>query len=79
MARYKVTLWFEINIFRVTDFFKKKAAGRHAFARSTAVTRLDYLLESFEGEAVFAYFNECTDNGTYHVAQEAVGSDFKIP
>ncbi len=43
-----------------------------------AVVRSNDFTELCSSHLMFAYFEECPDNGTNHVAQEAIGSNDEI-
>ena len=64
---------------RVGDVLQEESACGHALAGGAAIAGADHVVESVEGEAVLAHFEQCAHHGAHHVAQEAVGGDFEAP
>ena len=53
--------------------------ARHGRARCATVFAFDDLAEFFNGHLVTAHLDKGADDGSHHVAQEAVGSDGENP
>ena len=63
----------------VLDVHEEEAFGWDAFAGTATVFGLDDAADVVDGQSSSAYFNKRSNNGSYHVAQEAVGCDGKAP
>ena len=64
---------------RIGNFDEEKRVGRHGLSGIAAVAAFNDAAKVLQRNAAAPHFEEGAYNGAHHVAQEAVGLDFKAP
>ena len=63
------------DVLRILDIFEEKTRGWNAVASRAAVLLFDGFAELSHRQAATTHVDECTYDGTDHIAQETVGFD----